>query len=143
MKLIIFFFLAAAEAAKPDSPVPELQRLSSGSPIAGPSGAQPRVQEPPTSDVAEEQGLISSDDGEVWVILQSRRGQPRRPVLPRRALGRTSSIEASTKGQKRKHGDSPQVVAIHSATALDEVSKKRKKNNNNYLFYNGSCDYYY
>ena len=126
MKLIIFFFQAADEAARPHSPVPELQRVSSGSPIAGPSGAQLRVQEP-SSDVAEEQGLISSDDGEVSVILQSRCGQPRRSVLPRRPLGRTSSIQALTKGQKRKHGDSPQVVAIHSATALDEVSKKRKK----------------
>ena len=77
--------------------------------------------------MAEEQGL-SSDDGEVSVIMQSSRGQPRRPGLPRRALGRTSSIEASAKGQKRKHGSSPQVVAIHSAPTLDEVSIKIKKN---------------
>ena len=81
--------------------------------------------------MAEEQGLISSDDGEVSVILQSTRGRPRRSVLPPRTLGRTSSIEASKRGQKRKHGDSPQVVAIHSATALDEVSKKKKKKKKN------------
>ena len=73
----------------------------------------------------EEQG--QSSDGEVSVILQSTRGRARRSVLPPRTLGRTSSIEAAKRGQKRKQVDSPQVVAIHSTEALEEVSNKKKK----------------
>ena len=125
MKLIYFFFQGAAEAARPDSPAPGPHRASRSSvlPIAGPSGATPRVQEP--SDV-EEQG--QSSDGDVSVILQSTHGRARRSVLPPCTLGRTSSIQAAKRGQKRKQVDSPQVVAIHSAEALDEVSKKKKIN---------------
>ena len=130
--LFFFLFQGAAEAARPDSPAPEPRRasISSGSPSAGPSGATTRVQEP--SDV-EEQG--QSSDGEVSVILQSTRGRARSSILPPRTLGRTSSTEAAKRGQKRKHVDSSQVVAIHSAEALDEVSKKKKKKKKNYLLF--------
>ena len=121
--MFLLLFQGAAEAARADSPTPGPSGATRpASPIAGPSGATPRVHEP--SDV-EEQG--HSSDGEVSVILQSKRGWARPSVLPPRTVGRTPSIEAAKRGQKRKQMDSPQVVAIHSTEALDEVSKKKKK----------------